>query len=374
MKSLLSVLYFFLAVNYAASAQTFHALIFADTRDEKIGNSCFHDYERMSIEMSTMAYSNDMRLKTYFNREENFNKGRMIDILQELKAEKNDVIFFYYSGHGARAKDDISRYPQLAVGEMPQDFIALEEIDKLLKGKNARLRILLADCCNDTISALSTHIKEVKESNDAPKKEINSYKSLLRSVAGSILVSSSSSGELSLALPDGGVFTMSLLYSLQQIILKTESVNWTELLTDTRNMASKIVNSITEGRQKQTAQYEIKLSPVENQETTVLYQPTSEEADTALMYALLSCADRKKNDTERISVAEFVVKKFFSSNSARIDIVGRNGNTLIDRMSAEKFVNRLALSARLAHLVVLESQKDSEGKVTFLRLHEIYSY
>jgi hypothetical protein len=69
-----------------------------------------------------------------------------------------------------------------------------------------------------------------------------------------------------------------------------------------------------------------------------------------------------------------VVKKFFSSKSARIDIVGRNGKTLTDRMTAEKFVNRLALSARLAHLVVLESQKDSEGKVTFLRLHEIYSY
>lgn len=61
--------------------------------------------------------------------------------LRDMKANANDTILFYYSGHGS--VDDKGHYLSLAHGKLYR-----EELIKLLKAKGARLVALVTDCCS----------------------------------------------------------------------------------------------------------------------------------------------------------------------------------------------------------------------------------
>ena len=52
--------------------------------------------------------------------------------------------------------------------------------------------------------------------------------------------------------------------------------------------------------------------------------------------------------------------------------MGKNGTTLIDRKSAEDFLKWLAITKRLAGIVLLDGMIDENGKFTELKVHEIY--
>lgn len=65
----------------------------------------------------------------------------ILESLDELKPAANDTVVLYYSGHGG--VDDRGSYFELAGGKLYRD-----EVRTRLKAKNARLAVLLSDCCN----------------------------------------------------------------------------------------------------------------------------------------------------------------------------------------------------------------------------------
>lgn len=141
-----------------------HVLIVANTNDPTIGPSCNRDMGRMldafqgiadflgvTMPAPKMIYGDDYTLK---------NIRKAID---DIMPAPNDIVVFYYSGHGFR-KDPApngkpipyqkSRYPFLDFRAKPEEdyntlSMNVEEIFKIIKTKKARFSLVLSDCCNN---------------------------------------------------------------------------------------------------------------------------------------------------------------------------------------------------------------------------------
>lgn len=85
--------------------QTFHAIIFANTKspgnpnrpgDTGIGPSVTIDFERMGIEMTTIAKSIGYKLKKhyYYDTPESFSRNSLEYVLSNLSCGHDDIVFF----------------------------------------------------------------------------------------------------------------------------------------------------------------------------------------------------------------------------------------------------------------------------------------
>lgn len=70
--------------------------------------------------------------------------------------------------------------------------------------------------------------------------------------------------------------------------------------------------------------------------------------------------------------ATAVLKEYFNSDNATIQIVGRDGNTILERENASVFLDRIALAPLLIDFVIID-KKEINGKVSSMTLHEIYT-
>ncbi|WP_366144106.1 caspase family protein [uncultured Bacteroides sp.] len=68
-----------------------------------------------------------------------------------MNINPQDVVFFYYSGHGTRSMHDKSDYPQMCLGlsvNRQSEMISVEGLDREIAKKKPRLRLTISDCCN----------------------------------------------------------------------------------------------------------------------------------------------------------------------------------------------------------------------------------
>jgi len=378
MKKTLLFIFLWCSLPSQLSAQTFHAIVFADVEDSSIGESCAHDYERMTIELATMATANQMKLKRYFYKYDSFSKRQVLETIQNMEVGAQDIIAFYYTGHGGRSDKDNSPYPQLALGKSGADLMALEKVDALLAAKKPRLRIVLADCCNSVSEGVNPQNATSAGATQLRQAEVNSYQSLLNKLKGNVLVSSSSAGEISIAAAQGGIFTLSLLHELQKVVIQNGEITWTGLLSNTKITANERVRQGTNGERGQLAVYTVNVNPASGEareDDTPAPQRTQKDGlPNDFIDALAWIIDYSKSDEERMKWIQPIMNKFFVDKNAKIDIIGRNGTTLVDRFTAEQFLKRLAIVKRLAQVAFIDGKTNQNGKYTEIRLHEIYQF
>ena len=132
-------------------------IVFCNTDDENIGASCENDKERFVKELGIIetALGNDCEvdwMNVYTGSE--CNKPNLDAAISGLRCGSNDVIIFYYSGHGVHAKKDNADgwLPQMCLNYQSYDqdkFVPVKDVWEKLGKKPARLVIILTDCCND---------------------------------------------------------------------------------------------------------------------------------------------------------------------------------------------------------------------------------
>jgi hypothetical protein len=88
--------------------------------------------------------------------------------------------------------------------------------------------------------------------------------------------------------------------------------------------------------------------------------------------AMISIADVSKAPGQRIGLYKSTLASFFESGDCMIDIVGQDQQTLVNFTTADDYLLRLATVSGLANFTILEERKNSEGKIVYLKLHEIY--
>ncbi len=145
-----------------ALSQRMFLITVANTKDEKIGESTAVDLKNVNNVFSKIAsslgISKIIPLQIYGNE---YSKLAVQAALKALAAQKpgaDDIIIFYFSGHGFRLPQDVSAYPNLSFRTVKNkknnevgDYIPLEEIYKNIMALHPKVCMVIADCCNTNI-------------------------------------------------------------------------------------------------------------------------------------------------------------------------------------------------------------------------------
>jgi hypothetical protein len=116
--------------------------------------------------------------------------------------------------------------------------INLEEINKSLIRKKARLVLTIGDLCNNVIEGIREPITSTSGFDNHVEKN---YKNLFLLAKGSVLISSSKPTESSIATGKGSIFTTSLIYNLKMDVDDRKKIaTWENLLSKTSHTTNQL--------------------------------------------------------------------------------------------------------------------------------------
>lgn len=232
-----------------------HLLIVADTLDSKIGISAVLDIKRVTETFGSISQYLGIKLLTTVITGKSFGKAGVQTAITKLRPAPNDIVIFYYSGHGFRIPEKPRNYPNLKLKNVKtlrenfSDSIAwargsrqanitqslnIQDIFNSIRKKGARMNLVISDCCNDDI--FSVNVKSTKpsmtKSSGVQWNEENIRSLFLNKNPMSVLVTAAAEGERAASKDDfGGFFTYFFKTSLESHCSKLKSnVTWDQIL------------------------------------------------------------------------------------------------------------------------------------------------
>jgi hypothetical protein len=370
-----------------ASAQTIHWLTFVDTTDPNVG--------KIDVNGHDVLYNHVINVVNSAIKE----KGYTTDIhdiygttltpqkcketISNLSVSSNDVVVFYYIGHGTHGTVGGDVWPMMWMAQdNPNYLIPLKWVHDQLKAKGARLTATIGMCCNvyQGINRTSIPSFGVNYGNTyLTDDEKNAIQKMFLGNKGDFILSSASPGQSSVGgntpLGPMDLFTCVFVKNFEDSAYDGE-LDWNTLFTDVKD----VINSVTEG--EQTPIFVANLNKVSTptavapkSKPVVVTQPTPTDATSVaasnqdllnqIGVAFDNLIDVRQSDSNRILQAK-ELEKIFSSNAV-VKVMGQDGNIVIDKSSAEDFIGRLATSRILLKVtpvnVVVSGSRISELKV-----------
>lgn len=163
----------------------------------------------------------------------------------------NDIVIFYYAGHGFRMPKDNRPGPYIDLRDVVLDrtkryqdnSLSTEDILVNIRKKGARLNLIISECCNDTITKTNPMVKEPAI---AGKKGFNMNWStqncrdlFLNAKPTTILAAAASPYQLAISNPDfGGYFSTFFRNNLELYMGYTKTnVKWENIFAQTSQQA-----------------------------------------------------------------------------------------------------------------------------------------
>ena len=356
-------------VNLSSYSQTFHAIIFVNTKNPSIGSSVAEDYHKMRIEFKSMANFIGYNYKSYEFKDEDFNRSNLENVINQLRCSPDDIVFFYYSGHGGRSSRDKTEFPQMVLlvderrgGNERTDLYPIYNVKERIKAKNPRLTIVMGDLCNSIPDRDWITPKSIGEGPTMKTTEKNRfYKNLFFNMKGDVIAVSSKPGETSAAYSFGGAFTDSFLTVLQYMVTKNAEASWNKLF--------ELTQAYTAENYKHTPVFRINLT----EEHPSLPTPQEQEMTTDDLEGILTIIGRSEtNILTRIRLIDKVLSQYFSSPAAKVEVVGKDGKAIVSTKNAKDYLNYLSIARNLEQVFEVDGSKGSDGKLVYLRVHEMY--
>jgi len=190
-------------------AATLHSIIVADINDTGIGAD--QDLAAMqkltdTIRRATCLSGEDIVITAGRGKSQ-----QIQDTLNSLSVSPDDVVLFYYSGHGANPGGG-DRWPTLGVeGQSGSNLLKLTSVKDILTAKKPRLLITIADACNVIVPGITSRGRQ-------QRSQPVGFKKLFLGYEGYIIASSSVPEQYSFGDPQvGGYFTNQLLAALNEV-------------------------------------------------------------------------------------------------------------------------------------------------------------
>jgi len=225
----------------AADARNLYSIIVADTRDYYVGNSVTQDFEHMRQKMQDVAHYTDLTLKEITLTNYDASPTTVLKKLKEVQINHDDVVVFYYAGHGYRTESKgSSPWPNLAFSVSSRG-LEYETIMSELSNKHPQFLLTLVDICNNVIPenfappVITSTLPRAAED----KNLIKNYRLLFSNTTGTIFIAAASVGEFSYGFEDGGLYTNAFLKSMNtEVKKKSGPANWQNILKNAYNIAS----------------------------------------------------------------------------------------------------------------------------------------
>lgn len=398
MRKIVLIIALSLITPIAIMGQTFHSIIFANTNNRGIGESVSVDLKRMGLEMTTIAKSIGYTLKKYYYYGESgiFNYDNLDKTLNDLSCSPDDIVFFYYSGHGGRYIDEKTIFPEMCLYPNDEDrrsHYPLYNVYSRILQKKPRLTIVMGDLCNSLMrGSASNDNTGSKGATILSKGTCNVYRNLFLNTKGGLIAASSEPEYPSSCYVfwkngkwyhAGGYFTHSFLYTLQCFVSKNEDVSWESLMDNTIAITRDLSKTSPKGepRRPQIPIYTHNITPLQsNSDNSDIITPPQaplpsnndeiNEQDN-LSYSLSMVCNKSVSKLDRIrNIAE--AKKHFESMQARVQVIGFDNRTIVNTCSVESYLNYLSIAVNMDQVVVLEAKRGNSGKASYIKVHEIH--
>lgn len=229
-------------------------LIAANTSDDTIGAGCKVDIESVRHIFEKLSAELDFNFIELIIQGTDYNKKNILESIQMLSPGSNDIVVFYYSGHGFRyEKDESKKYPQidmrsaddsLAIHVINENTENLADLFEIVKQRGARLNIVIGDCCNTFIDYKRTFKTSdpsiFSETHEPLVVNKATGEALFCDYTASILIAASDKGQYAVSDDKiGSLFTYTFSKNLKKILKgevdKTKGLPWGELLEETKN-------------------------------------------------------------------------------------------------------------------------------------------
>ncbi|MBL0271077.1 MAG: caspase family protein [Chitinophagaceae bacterium] len=255
-----------------------HLLIVADTLDKKLGKAIILDVKKVMETFEGISKFLGIRFLPVIVQGKNYGKAGVQAALSKLKTvvSQDDIVIFYYSGHGFRIPEKPGKYPNLKLKNVitprPANFrlandsliwvkkerdvnigstMNLEEIFKTIRKMGARFNLVIGDCCNDDI--FSVTIEGRKPSNTKGSgiewDEANIRSLFLNKTPLSVIATAAKEGQRAAAKNGfGSFFTEFFKKSLESHCSRIRAnVSWDLVLTQAKIKTSQhLMNSCKE--------------------------------------------------------------------------------------------------------------------------------
>ncbi len=222
-----------------------HFILVANTNDPRIGYSVQKDVTNLSSQIKDVATFLKIPLNYVEVSGEKFGKKNLEAAIAALKPGANDIVIFYYSGHGYSFENDKNQlYPQFDLRQSRFEDITVATLNEsqvfdMIKLKKARLNIVLSDCCNSNLGLLKPEGKNFA----LTAKSLMSWDAvychdLFLKSSGSIIATAAKKGQFAYGNTDvGGYFTSNFVTSLEKYLSKfqTSQPTWDQIITETQS-------------------------------------------------------------------------------------------------------------------------------------------
>lgn len=187
-------------------AQRVHLLVAGDTLDRNVGKAIDRDLGNIVITFFILLREGQLdhaRLSGGDVTAEN-----ILNAVERFRVQPDDAVVFYWGGHGAFDSD--GQYLQMPKG----GNLYRSTLLGAMKKKQARLIVLLTDCCNE-YSDQGTGKPPISPSSPDPRRGTSPlFDELFFKARGVVDVNAAAQGEVALGTKEGGLFTLSLAYMM----------------------------------------------------------------------------------------------------------------------------------------------------------------
>ncbi|MEI7735981.1 MAG: caspase family protein [Ferruginibacter sp.] len=229
-------------------------IIVANVDDPHIGKGCSQDIESVRTIFKKLSDNMDFVVIDIVIQGASYSKQNVIDVVDALMPGDDDIVVFYYSGHGFRfVNDEGNKFPEVfLLPNLPSETSSIINDNSLLltqifdhvKGKGARLNLVIADCCNTGIKfkrKFAGGDPVIRQARHSQLEVINkdSCKGIFCDPRASIMVASADEDQFSITDDElGSIFTFNftenLIKMLSNIPDHGEGLPWEKLLKETK--------------------------------------------------------------------------------------------------------------------------------------------
>ncbi len=218
-------------------------LIVASTHDSTLMPNVMKDARKM-VDMFNDIGKNILGIRVFFDSiyGDRYNKPKVEEALSKLKPGKNDIVIFYYSGHGFTDRKYIDKdFPFLDLRDpnkrpRPDARTQTLNIQDIYDGivlKGARFNLVLSDCCNDTIEAKKAPGPKLPGQRGLTKANFENVKALfMNKTPVNLLMTAASKDERAIITPSySSYFTNFFIESLKTYLSPEKPIpNWFQIL------------------------------------------------------------------------------------------------------------------------------------------------
>lgn len=202
-----------------------HAIVFADTEAENIGEGCQKNYNNIRKLLNEIAKNAELKLKPYYFASEDCTTENLKNVLNSLEMATEDVVVFYYTGHGEGTKK--SNWPNLKISQDGKtDKLNLKTIDELIAEKKPKSQIVIGECCNKPSDSFVIN----QGIGRGELKFRKRYKELFNTEAKVLICASAKGTPAYINDEEGGVFYKVFEDILFQELAKNDAASWKSLL------------------------------------------------------------------------------------------------------------------------------------------------